>query len=884
MTKPYCGVRKPRKNQHSGTAKECADISQVRQYGLDKISPNLLKKLKPRVRKAMKAKHPIEKEVKPFIPFPGLAEQAKKLREKIHRGGPKKEAKKKFSIPKKLLDENPGLAEEFENVKKQVNKIAKDIENRKYEGPRLERGPYVPESYEVIEHIADELRHDIEKPIKYDANPGPYAAELKKLKEGQLKQTIKEQVEEILQPIIKLQKLNKARKGKPESDIMSTGERWFPSIEQKLPSGEPGPYADQVKRLREGKIDECFNFAPDIKAQCKYWKDSGLLDLLNKADRNEFFEHLRYWQKSENSFGKVKNVSQEGLQARGHEQFQRLDKLDKLYDKFYKRYVSPEKPRGAAFNIMNPEPIIFKPYPIKNGNNKYYSPPFHSEGGKFIEQDMRRQMNAIQVKDLYGGGCMNCGGDFDQALSDATDSKGGDFFFDQTYEPDIEFQKLTAVKPDSSISNPIKKIIELISGKSKSVIPFGSWKYKSQLYPGDIDLIEIDEECCSKEEATIKFVKHIQKIVRAIKNARGVYLGDIKAGEDKLFKVDIGQMIFDNNGFVRIDNYNPVKIRAFVNEWSKLKLITPEQKKEILSHVLDKTNQLHFEQLYATLRELWLLRWTEKEILKGQKKLPGKRKYTLAQAINDPTITKIDLWTQISGRYMEFSNLLVFYMIDKDGNRKVLNFNDADIVEALKFQVQKFAFSKNDLKLLKMVKRIWSIARLTNDKKMIEKLTPLLQTDLGRISQISSEMDTVILMLQNLKIPPMSSIMKQIDGWKYRFSNIYQLDINEEEIDKIFDKLLKHNKNTKANKEYIIKVLKELKSQFLKISNDVLMKILKYIGVVPIPPNYLPPTGKGKGLYTSAANIYRKNFCKGKARPLLDNPTEYHPGCFNFCG
>jgi hypothetical protein len=45
MTKPYCGARKPRKNQHLGTAKECADNSQIRQYGLEKISPNLLKKL-----------------------------------------------------------------------------------------------------------------------------------------------------------------------------------------------------------------------------------------------------------------------------------------------------------------------------------------------------------------------------------------------------------------------------------------------------------------------------------------------------------------------------------------------------------------------------------------------------------------------------------------------------------------------------------------------------------------------------------------------------------------------------------------------------------------------------------------------------------------------
>jgi DNA polymerase (family X) len=35
-------------------------------------------------------------------------------------------------------------------------------------------------------------------------------------------------------------------------------------------------------------------------------------------------------------------------------------------------------------------------------------------------------------------------------------------------------------------------------------------------------------------------------------------------------------------------------------------------------------------------------------------------------------------------------------------------------------------------------------------------------------------------------------------------------------------------------------------------------------------------------IFKTAANAYRKRFCDGKARPLLDG--EFHPGCNNFCG
>jgi len=534
--------------------------------------------------------------------------------------------------------------------------------------------------------------------------------------------------------------------------------------------------------------------------------------------------------------------------------------------------IKNKKKEGEGLNMKRK---LFGRKDERADPNKFVT--FNS-GGKFIDEDMRRQMNAVQVQSLYGSGCMNCGGNFNQAFSDAISSEGGNFFFEK------DFDKVTAIKPESSILSSIKNIIKIITGNSKSIIPFGSWTYRSQQFPSDVDLISIEEKCCSKEEATKKFVKRIQNIVKKINDTKGVYLGDIKAGIDHVFKVDIGQIIYDNLGNATIINYDPEIIRGFIMEWSKLKLITTKEKNEILKLVTKKISQESFEKLYEMLREKWLLRWSSDEILKGVKILPGNRKYTLGEAINDPTMTKIDVWTQISGRYIEFSNVLTLYMVDEKGNYKLLNFDnaDVDIVEALKYEIQKYAFSIKDLKLFKMVKRMWSIARMTGDEEMVFKLTELMQSDFGRLSQIISELETVMLMLEGIKNPPIKSIKKQIESWKYKLSNVYELDVDVESINKILDLVLARKMNTKKDKEYVVKVLKQLKTDLSKISNDNLYVVLQNIGLIPIPTNYLPNSKKGSGLYQTAANIYRRNFCNGKARPLLDG--ELHPKCWNFCG
>jgi chromosome segregation ATPase len=111
MVKAYCGARKPRKNQKLGTAQECADTSQIRHYGLEQVSANLLKKLKVRPKKAPKPKKEPKPKKKP---------------------SPKKKPvpKKKHAIEEELQYPNAGeyIREQEEFTKKEIKVIEKIVD------------------------------------------------------------------------------------------------------------------------------------------------------------------------------------------------------------------------------------------------------------------------------------------------------------------------------------------------------------------------------------------------------------------------------------------------------------------------------------------------------------------------------------------------------------------------------------------------------------------------------------------------------------------------------------------------------------------------------------------------------------------------------------
>lgn len=386
-----------------------------------------------------------------------------------------------------------------------------------------------------------------------------------------------------------------------------------------------------------------------------------------------------------------------------------------------------------------------------------------------------------------------------------------------------------AVKPKSSLTKDIKDAIELISVNSKETIMFGSFIYKSQLYPSDIDLIENVTETGTIEEATEVLVKKIQKVIKNIveQKAKGTYLGDVKAGMDTRYYINVGS---------NLDEFK-ANMKLISNQITKLYgdgLLTKNEFAEMKSHLIPDWK--NYFKLYFLIRDKWILRWTQDELLAGYKLLPYNKKISLQETFVQNTHVKIDMWTPINGKYIEVTNLYALFQKDSKGNINLLTAtnNLCTLFEDIKRDVRKLYFSEDHFNPFKICKRMWSMARLIKDYKMIDLMTPILQSDAGRLSETIGEIETVLLVLINVQRRPLKILNKQVDELKQHLANVYEIDIMEEKIDEQIDKIVKT-----PNVKIKINGLQHIKMYLKKILFKNTIAYLNEIHLWPPPNQYL---------------------------------------------
>lgn len=392
--------------------------------------------------------------------------------------------------------------------------------------------------------------------------------------------------------------------------------------------------------------------------------------------------------------------------------------------------------------------------------------------------------------------------------------------------------KLGKSKLISSYSKPVKNIIRLLSINYDGSKPFGSFSYKDQKYPSDIDLIEVVRDCCTKDKVVNLVEGAIKNMVKLINKSDDTYLGDVKAGIDQPYNIDIGTFIND-----KLEGYNMDKIIQQIIQLNKKKLLSDEETTKMLLLVKHRPTYDEFQELFNMLRKHFIIRWTDKELLKGYKILPGNRKKLLKDALEDKTKLKVDVWAPINGRYIESTNFIILVEEDKDGNQKLINYDCVDIPSDLRLEIDKLSH-KYYFKPFKMVKRMWALARLIKDNDMLEILTPLLGSNIGVFYQISSEIETLILMLETLKKPPLEFMMKQIDEFKARLAYVNDIPFDEPLVDELIDSITKYYK--KLDKEKLIELLEHTKMYFKDIINKNTMNYLKKNKLFPPPMEYLP--------------------------------------------
>ena len=319
----------------------------------------------------------------------------------------------------------------------------------------------------------------------------------------------------------------------------------------------------------------------------------------------------------------------------------------------------------------------------------------------------------------------------------------------------------------------MERILKLISIKKPILV--GSSADPKIKYSADYDLIE--EVLYSSKNIQI-FQQNVDKL--------GPLIQDIKIGEvaewNLLRDVEIKNKVIGYSQVKEIDNLDLLLEQEIISKQEY-----DDARKLLKKHL----SPVDFIQAQKELR-FGLLRWTPAEVHDGAKILRNGQILTLEGACKSAGITKIDVIAPIP-KYTEFSNIILWQpyakKIDEEGIKK-------DILVYLE-----------ENNYLKVLKRMYSY-----DKEKGQKIIPILNSDLGKLYVIISDLKT----------------LQEANPSKKKV----KMALNE-----LRNELLTVNvKGLKKHKQLKFSSIPRLEAV---LQNETRLK-MKKVGLLPIPKYYLP--------------------------------------------
>ena len=380
-------------------------------------------------------------------------------------------------------------------------------------------------------------------------------------------------------------------------------------------------------------------------------------------------------------------------------------------------------------------------------------------------------------------------------------------------------------KYPADYSNEVMTILTAMSftnGKNVSLV--GSFTLRPQVYAGDIDAYEF---------VPIKSIKNtverFQDLVKRVVKIPFTYISDIKCGSIDEWNV-ISENVQVRNG--KVDGYNAKDILDKVKELYDTNIIDNKDYSFAKSLIKERITPAEFIDLQKELRYN-IIRWSLQDIIAGHKVLQDGRLYTLEQAIQSPTITKLDLVTWIGGN--RFTDIEIIYIF-KMGER-IVNKGLGDFEGAVKSSILLLKTKKN---YYKMAKRMYTIARFYDYKKDIKILSDLFVGDLGRLYSIYGDTDALLFLIENVHELPKDKIAFEVDYFITRLSNVsipMYMD-REKKIMTIVHRLA-NKKIYNYNNETMLRLLNSLKSELFEILSDYTIHYLKLHKLFPLSSKYL---------------------------------------------
>jgi hypothetical protein len=344
----------------------------------------------------------------------------------------------------------------------------------------------------------------------------------------------------------------------------------------------------------------------------------------------------------------------------------------------------------------------------------------------------------------------------------------------------------------------ILKAMSFTDGKGVKII--GSMALRSQIYAGDYDGEELIETRGTRNLALRDLTRKFKSMMKDIQSIPNTYIGDIKSGT-------IEEWVIIHTPYNHEKSLK--QLEKLYKEGIIHKVVYDDGKKRIKPNV----SKLELLTLRRDFRPN-IIRWTPRDVRLGFKILQDKRKFTLEDAFQTPTITKVDVvsWVQ-NNRFTDFS---MIYQFKNQG--KLLNPRMDDFETAVRENIFMLHHEKN---YFKMAKRMFSLARFKGYKDLIETLSPLFNGDVGRIYMVYGDIGTLESILESESSIPYEQIDFEIDQFKGRLSNIglEKYLKREHELFKLIDKLLALRK-TQYSREQMKDLLGKMK--------DILSNLMGY--------------------------------------------------------
>jgi hypothetical protein len=346
----------------------------------------------------------------------------------------------------------------------------------------------------------------------------------------------------------------------------------------------------------------------------------------------------------------------------------------------------------------------------------------------------------------------------------------------------------------------VKTLKNMSFTDGKTIKLMGTMPLRSQLYAGDYDAFEYVDMDGDREKAVHNIVEKFKSIVRNTLKQDKTYIADIKCGSvDDWIVVD--------------EDYDHEVSLKKLKELYRNKIITIKEyltEKKLLKPV-SELKRLEVLYVRHEIRHN-IIRWKPSEILKGFKILVDGRKFTLEEAVQSRTMTKMDVvsWVQ-NNRFTDFSCIYVFR-----NNGNILNVPlDPNAETSIRDNMYVLKSQGN---YFKMAKRLFALAKIQKKRRIIENLAPLFNSDAGRMYHVYGDIGTIESLLENNEEVPYSALKLEIDQFKGRLSNVglsWFLE-NESKILKSIEKAESRKTMEEALKELKEK-LYELMSRYAKV-------------------------------------------------------------------